>query len=58
MINSKQEQLASQAAMGSKYEIVRKFTVVKAGVFLSNVKKGKIAECVHKGVVIFRDHEL
>lgn len=57
-MNSKQEQLASRSAMGSKYEIVRKFTVVKAGVFLSNVKEGKGAEHMHKGVVIFRDHEL
>lgn len=57
-MNSKQEQPAPHAAIGSRCEIVRKFTVVKAGVLLSDVKKGKGAEGVCKGVVIFKDHEL
>lgn len=57
-MNSKQKQPAPHAATGSRYEMVRKFTVVKAGVLLNNVKKGKGAEGVCKGVVIFKDHEL
>lgn len=57
-MNSKQKQPAPHAATGSRYETVRKFTVVKAGVLLNNVKKGKGAEGVCKGVVIFKDHEL
>lgn len=57
-MNSKQKQPAPHAATGSRYEMVRKFTVVKAGVLLNSVKKGKGAEGVCKGVVIFKDHEL
>lgn len=37
--------------LGSRCEIVRKFTVAKAGVLPSNVKKGKGAEGVCKGAV-------
>lgn len=43
---------------GSRCEIVRKFTLVKAGVLSSKVNSGKGAEGVCMGVVIFKDHEL
>lgn len=54
-MNSKQKQPAPHAATGSRYETVRKFTVVKAGVLLNNVKKGtKEREVTKRGRNITR----
>ena len=48
-MNSKQEQLAPHAANGSRCEILRKSTVLKAGVLPSNVRKVKeLRVCVRE----------